>query len=122
MKAILKSYRQSPRKVRLVADYIRGKNVEAARILLETLPKRASSSMKKLLLSAVANAKNLHGLSQENLYVKEIRVDEGPTMKRHMPRAFGRVAPIRKRTSHISIVLAERGQLSAHSAQGKAKN
>ena len=111
MKALLKSYRQSPRKVRLVADYIRGKNVEAARILLETLPKRASSSMKKLLLSAVANAKNLHGLSRENLYVKEIRVDEGPTMKRHMPRAFGRVAPIRKRTSHISIVLAERGQL-----------
>ena len=108
MKAFLKNYRQSPRKVRLVADVIRGKKVEAARALLDALPKRAALPVKKLLMSAVANAKSAGVVSPAgDLYVREIRVDEGPTLKRQMPRAFGRSAPIRKRTSHISLFLAE---------------
>ncbi|MBI3020016.1 MAG: 50S ribosomal protein L22 [Parcubacteria group bacterium] len=112
MKAFLKNYRQSPRKVRLVANAIRGKKVPAARALLDALPKRAALPVKKLLLSAVANAKSASAAPFEgDLYVREIRVDEGPTLKRQMPRAFGRSAPIRKRTSHISLILAEREQL-----------
>ena len=122
MKAKLSTYRQSPRKVRLVADHIRGKKVGAARMLLDALPKRAALPIKKLLLSAVANAKDTHGVPDDNLYIKEIRVDEGPTLKRHMPRAFGRSAPIRKRTSHISIILAEREESKAQSEKRKTKN
>ena len=122
MKALLKNYRQSPRKVRLVADAIRGKNAAAARMLLDALPKRAALPLKKLLLSAIANAKNARGAPEENLYVNEIRVDEGPTLKRHMPRAFGRSAPIRKRTSRISIHLATRDELKNQNAKIKMQN
>ncbi len=107
MKAFLRNYRQSPRKVRLVADYIRGKRAEDARSLLSALPKRAALPMLKLLDSALANAKNTKGLGAESLSVKEIRVDAGPTLKRFMPRAFGRASPINKRSSHVSLVLGE---------------
>ncbi|MBI1998785.1 MAG: 50S ribosomal protein L22 [Parcubacteria group bacterium] len=122
MKAFLKNYRQSPRKVRLVADSIRGKKVEAARALLDVLPKRAALPVKKLLMSAVANAKSAGALSrEEDLYVREIRVDEGPTLKRQMPRAFGRSAPIRKRTSHISLILAEQEKGKSQITKPKAQ-
>ena len=110
MKAILRNYRQSPRKVRLVADYIRGKRATEALVLLSALPKRAALPMRKLLDSALANAKNINGTDAERLYVKEIRVDAGPTLKRFMPRAFGRASAINKRSSHISIVLAEQSK------------
>lgn len=107
MKAFLKNYRQSPRKVRLVADVIRGKRATEAQILLASLGKRAALPVRKLLDSALANAKNISGATVENLYVKEIRVDAGPTLKRFMPRAFGRAAQINKRSSHVSLVLGQ---------------
>ena len=107
MKAYLRKYRQSPRKVRLVADYIRGQRAVDALELLGALSKRASLPIKKLLNSALANARIQKDLSPDSLYIKEIRVDEGPTLKRFMPRAFGRATPIRKRTSHVSIILGE---------------
>ena len=102
--ASLSNYRQSPRKVRLVADLIRGKSAERALALLSTLPKRASDPMAKLLLSAIANAKMAAG----ELYVSSIRVDGGVVFKRSMPRARGRSSPIRKRTSHITLSLQQK--------------
>jgi len=107
MKAFLKNYRQSPRKVRLVAGLIRGKNVDEALVELSFLAKHASDPVKKLLLSAIANAKQI-GVEKENLFVKEIRVDKGIVMKRMMPAAMGTGHRINKRTSHITLVLAEK--------------
>ena len=107
MKAYLKNYRQSPRKVRLVAGLIRRKGVPQALASLEFLPKRASLPIRKLLLSAVANAKNV-GVEKDNLYIKELRVDKGITMKRMMPAAMGSGHRINKRTSHVELVLAEK--------------
>lgn len=106
MKAILKSYRQAPRKVRLVANLIKGKTVPRAIAELDVLPKRASESMKKLLLSAVANAKENDGISDmSTLLVKEVRVDQGVILKRSMPRAHGSAYPIHKHTSHVMLEL-----------------
>lgn len=105
--AFLKQYRQSPRKVRLVADFVRGKDIKRATAELRLLPKRASDAMMKLLESAIANAKN-KGLNEDNLFVKEIRVDEGTTLSRWQPAWHGSAHPINKRTSHVRIVLAER--------------
>ncbi|MEO5635342.1 MAG: 50S ribosomal protein L22 [Candidatus Paceibacterota bacterium] len=107
MKAFLKNYRQSPRKVRLVAGLIKGKNVDQAVAELDFLAKRAGLPIKKLLLSAVANAKNM-GVDQENLFIQELRVDKGITMKRMMPAAMGTGHRINKRTSHLNLVLGER--------------
>ena len=107
MKAYLKNYRQSPRKVRLVAGLVRGKNVEDAMVSLSFLAKGASTPLRKLLISAVANAKQM-GIEKENLLIKELRVDKGVTMKRMMPRAMGRGHRINKRTSHITLALAEK--------------
>ena len=107
MKAFLKNYRQSPRKVRLVADLIRRKDVKTARLLLATASKRAALPVQKLLESAVANAKQ-NDSSAENLFVKEIRIDAGPTLKRMMPRARGSAYAIHKRTSRIFLSLGER--------------
>ncbi|MBP9711699.1 MAG: 50S ribosomal protein L22 [Candidatus Pacebacteria bacterium] len=107
MKAFLKNYRQSPRKVRLVAGLVRGKNVASAIAELDFLAKRAGLPIKKLLLSAVANAKNM-GVEVDNLYIKELRVDKGIVMKRMMPAAMGSGHKINKRTSHITLALAEK--------------
>ncbi len=104
-KAKLNNYRQSPRKVRLVADTVRGKKVLDAITALSFVPRRSALPIQKLLASALANAKNL-SLSPENLVVKEIRVDGGATLYRSRPRSRGMANPIRKRTSHISITLA----------------
>lgn len=106
--ASLKNYRQSSRKVRLVADSIRGKKVNQAILILTFTPKRAAKAVKKVLVSAIANAKHNHNLNEEDLFVKEISVNEGLTMKRYRMRARGSVAMIRKRTSHIKIVLGEK--------------
>lgn len=105
MKAILKSYRQAPRKVRLVANLIKGKTVPRALAELDALPKRASGPMKKLLLSAVANAKQNDGLDQADLLVKGVRVDQGTILKRSMPKSHGSASPIHKHTSHIMLEL-----------------
>lgn len=104
MKAILRNYRQSPRKVRLIADLVRGKKIDEAITLLTFTPKRAAKPVKKLLESALANARNTGIMS--DLLVKEITVDEGSTLTRYMMRARGSVAPIKKRTSHVSVVLS----------------
>ena len=105
MKAILRSYRQAPRKVRLVANLIKGKTVPRALVELDVLPKRASGTMKKLLMSAVANAKENEGIALVDLFVKEVRVDHGTILKRSMPKAHGSAHPIHKHTSHIMIEL-----------------
>lgn len=107
MKAFLKNYRQSPRKVRLVAELVKGKAVAQAVAMLEVLPKRAGFTVKKLLLSAVANAKG-QGIEKDNLIIKELRVDKGIVMKRMMPAAMGTAHRINKRTSHITLILAEK--------------
>ncbi|MDB5254437.1 MAG: ribosomal protein large subunit ribosomal protein [Parcubacteria group bacterium] len=105
-KATLSNYRQSPRKVRIVADMVRGKKVEDAIITLSFVAKRSSEPLKKLLESAVANAKNL-SIPLENLVVKEIAVDGGKILYRRLPMSRGRAFVMRKRTSHVNIVLAE---------------
>lgn len=108
MKALLRNYRQAPRKVRLVADAIRGKKVSEALTALTFMPKRAALAMHKLLSSAVANAEQKGEKNPENLVVKEITVDKGITFKRFRARARGRAAPINKETSHINITLGEK--------------
>lgn len=107
MKAFLKNYRQSPRKVRLVASLLKGKDVAEAVAELDFLAKRAGLPIKKLLLSAVANAKNM-GIETANLFIKELRVDKGIVMKRMMPAAMGTGHRINKRTSHLNLLLAEK--------------
>ena len=111
IKAKLNYLRQAPRKVRLVADLIRGMKVKEAKVQLEFSPKRASKALLKLLNSAIANAKHNFGLSDEEiekLVIKEIQVDEGPKLKRWMPQARGSAHPIHKKTSHITIILEKK--------------
>ena len=105
MKATLKNYRQSPRKVRLVADLIRGKKVNQALTELEFLPKRATEVMTKLISSAAANAENNFKVNQDELVIKDITVDKGITLKRYRPRARGVAKRINKRTSNIALSL-----------------
>jgi len=107
VKAKLRFTRIASRKARLVADLIRGKKSEEALNILTFTPKAAARIIVKLLKSAVANATQKK-IDVDRLYVKTIMVDQGPTMKRFMPRALGRATTIRKRTSHITIVLDER--------------
>lgn len=107
VKAKLNNLRISPRKVGLVAGLIRRMKTDKADKILMFTYKRASDPILKLLKSAIANAKNNFNLKEENLYVKEIKVDEGRTLKRFMPRARGKASRINKRTSNISIILAE---------------
>lgn len=106
--ASLKGIRMSPRKARLVADLIRGKQVEEALNILLFTEKRAAKPLEKLLRSAVANADERGNVDIDNLYVGSVHVDGGPTLKRFRPRAMGRAAPILKRTSHVTIGLEQR--------------
>ncbi|KKP98735.1 MAG: 50S ribosomal protein L22 [Parcubacteria group bacterium GW2011_GWC1_38_17] len=108
--AKLNNLRISPRKVRLVADLIRGMNIIQAQKQLNFLSKRSAEPILKLLNSAVANAKNNVKMDSDKLIISEIFVDGGPVLKRSMPRAFGRAFAIRKRTSHITIILKEKEQ------------
>ena len=105
MKAVLRNYRQSPRKVHLLGKLIEGKPVERAIIELDFLGKRASGPIKKLLQSAVANAKINNSLDRASLVVKSFTVNKGVTLKRMMPRARGSAFPIRKHTSNVTILL-----------------
>jgi len=104
--ARLRYLRIAPRKVRLVADLIRGKSVEEAQTVLSFTTKKAAQTLLKLLNSAIANAKNLE-LDPANLYIAKILVDEGPKYKRWIARARGRADQIQKKTSHVTIVLDE---------------
>ena len=107
-KAHLKYARISPRKVKIVLDVIRGKDVAQAMAILKNTPKSASEYLTKLLRSAVANAENNFNMDASKLYVSECFVCPGPTLKRIMPRAQGRAFRILKRTSHVTITVKER--------------
>ena len=110
MMEVVAKYRRaniSAQKVRLVADQVRGMNVEQAEQLLTFSPKKAAHIIKKALMSAVANAEHNNGLDVDELYVSAIFVDEGPTLKRGRARAKGRGTQILKRTSHITVKVAE---------------
>jgi ribosomal protein L22 len=105
VRAHAKYVRCAPRKARLVVDHIRGKSVEDARAILATTPRAAARDVLKLLDSAIANAENNHELVADELKIGKVFVDEGPTLKRFQPRAQGRATRIRKRTSHMTILL-----------------
>ena len=107
MKAFLKNYRQSPRKVRLIADLVRGKSAADALTALRFVDKRASGPFAKVIESAIANAKD-QGKSVEKLFIKTVTVNKGVTHKRSMPRARGSASRINKRNSHISVELGEK--------------
>lgn len=105
--AKLRHLRIAPRKVRLVADLIRGKSIEEAQTILNFTIKKAAAPLFKLLKSAIANAKNNFQLEESNLYISKITVDEGQKYKRWMPRARGQASEIQKKTSHITLVLEQ---------------
>ena len=107
-KAYLRYARISPRKVKIVLDLIRGKDAQLARAILKHTPKAACEPLEKLLNSAVANAENNFEMDPEKLYVEQAYVDAGPILKRGQPRAHGRMYRINKRTSHITVVVAEK--------------
>lgn len=102
--------RMSPRKLRLVADMVRGKSATDARVTLSFSPRAGARVLDKLIASAVANAENNHDLSGDDLYVRSVYVNGGPVMKRIRARAMGRAARIRLRTSHMTVELAARGE------------
>lgn len=106
--ATLKNARISARKVKIVADLIRGKDAKEALAIVKFTPKAASEILEKLLKSAIANAENNHKMASDKLYIAEIYANQGPTMKRIRPAAKGSAVRIRKRTSHITIVLKEK--------------
>ncbi|WP_138420173.1 50S ribosomal protein L22 [Aquibacillus sediminis] len=107
-KAVAKTVRIAPRKVRLVIDLIRGKSVGEAVAILKHTQRGASPVVEKVLLSAVANAEHNYEMNPDNLVVSEAYVDEGVTLKRFRPRAMGRASQINKRTSHITVVVSEK--------------
>ena len=106
--ATLKYARISSRKVKIVADLIRGKNVDEALAIVKFTPKASSEIIEKLLKSAIANAENNHDMKHDKLYISEIYANRGPTLKRIRPAAKGSAVRIRKRTSHITIKLEEK--------------
>ena len=107
-KATVSTVRITPRKVRLVIDLVRGKSVQEAEAILENTNKSASPVVLKLIKSAVANAKNNYEMDENNLFIKTIYANDGIRMKRFMPRAKGSASGLVKRTSHITVVVAER--------------
>jgi large subunit ribosomal protein L22 len=109
MEAIAKArfVRMGPRKIRLVLDLVRGKRVEEALHILSFTPKVAAKVVRKLIKSALANAENKGDIDVDTLYIKRIYVDQGPALKRFTPRAMGRATMIRRRTSHITVILDE---------------
>jgi large subunit ribosomal protein L22 len=108
-KATVKYVRTSPRKMRRTVDLIRGQHVEEARRILRLSSLGASRDLEKLLDSAVANAEQRPGVIAENLLVSKAWVDEGPTLRRYRPRAYGRATRVRKRTSHVTVVVETMG-------------
>ncbi len=107
-RAFNRNLRITPQKMRLVIDMVRGKDVGEALALLDHLPKKGASIVSKTLRSVVANAENTQSVDVDRLYIKTIAVDGGSVMKRFMPRAHGRATVIRKRTSHLTVVVDER--------------
>ncbi|MBI3648418.1 MAG: 50S ribosomal protein L22 [Actinobacteria bacterium] len=109
-RATIKYVRTSPRKMRRVVDMIRGEHVEEAQRILRFSPLGASKDVAKLLSSAVANAEQSPGIVSQNLVVDRAWVDEGPTLRRFRPRAYGRATRVRKRTSHVTVVVKTMGE------------
>jgi large subunit ribosomal protein L22 len=107
VKAVLKYVRISPRKVRMLTDAIKGKPVETAMNMLKFMPQKAAGIVEKVIRSAAANAEANNSMDVDNLVVRNLMVDQGPTLKRFRARARGRGTRILKRTSHITVVLAE---------------
>jgi large subunit ribosomal protein L22 len=118
VRATAKFVRVSPRKARLVADLVRGKSVTEARAILAFATRDAAVPVRKVLESAAANADNNHGMRSDELVLAHVTVDPGPTIKRFRPRAMGRATPILKRTSHITIGLAEAPDRSSRRRRG----
>ena len=112
VRAQAKHVRQSPYKVRRVLDLVRGLPVDEARVVLDFTNRKAADTIKKVLDSAIANAEHNFALDAEELYVQKAYADEGPTLKRWRPRARGRATKIRKRTSHITIVVADHEEVA----------
>jgi ribosomal protein L22 len=106
VRASARYVRTAPRKARLVADQVRGLQIDRARALLQFSPRGAARDIQKLIDSAASNAENNHDLVADDMKVAEITVDEGPTLRRYRPRALGRATRINKRTSHISVALS----------------
>ena len=106
-RAVAKYIRISPRKARLVADVVRGMDVETAITTLRFMPKKAARILRKVIESAVANADQNETIDVDTLYIKSIQIDGGPMLKRFRPRAMGRATRILKRTSHITVVVDE---------------
>ena len=107
-RAVARFVRVSPRKARQVIDLVRGKPVGEALTLLRFTPKKAARIVEKVVRSAVANATNNHDMDEDRLYIARAYVDEGPRLKRWRPRARGRAYPIRKPTSHVTVIVTER--------------
>ncbi len=112
VRAQAKHVRQSPYKVRRVLDLVRGLPVDEARVVLDFTNRKAAGTVKKVLDSAIANAEHNFALDADELVVSEAYADEGPTLKRWRPRARGRATRIRKRTSHITIVVADQEEVA----------
>jgi len=106
-KAVVRDVRMSPRKMRIIANLVRGRRVDVAMAMLRSTPKRAGFIIRKLLISAVANAENKGISDVDSLVVSGCSIDNGPILKRWMPRAMGRANRIQRRTSHVTIVVAE---------------
>lgn len=121
IKAKLNYLHISPRKVRLVANLVRGMDVRGAELELRHVPKRGAQPLLKLLKSAVANAKHNFDLGEDALYIKKITVNPGSVSKKFRARAFGRAAPIRKRTSHVWLELGERQETERSAGREKIK-
>jgi large subunit ribosomal protein L22 len=109
-RATVKYIRTSPRKMRRVVDLVRGQHVEEARRILRFSSLGASKDVEKLLNSAIANAEQQPGVVADNLWISRAWVDEGPTLKRFRPRAYGRATKVRKRTSHVTVVVQTMGE------------
>ncbi|NPV26997.1 MAG: 50S ribosomal protein L22 [Firmicutes bacterium] len=107
-KAVAKYIRISPRKARLVVDLIRGKALNEALAILKFIPQMAAKSIEKVVKSAAANAEHNYDMNKDDLYIAAIYVDQGPTLKRYKPRAQGRADLMRRRTSHITVVVREK--------------
>ena len=107
-KAVAKYIRISPRKVRQVADLVRGKKIGEALAILKFTPQGSALPIEKAVKSAIANAEHNYEMDTDALYISQISIDQGPTLKRFKPRAMGRADLIRKRTSHITVVVSEK--------------
>lgn len=108
-RAVARYIRISPQKARSVADLIRGKSVNEALAILKFTPRKAAKAIEKTLKSAIANAEHNYNMNSDELYVAKIMVDQGPMLKRYKPRAQGRADLMRRRTSHITVVVSEKG-------------